>query len=69
MSELSRFEICEAWYVYASLYHRGQGSRLYKVFGQLNRMGFKPAYGFSPSSLPPSVQEYYETLVERKVRQ
>ena len=38
-----RFDICEAYYVFAMLHHGGQGSKEYEIFGRLNRMGFKPS--------------------------
>lgn len=37
-----RFDICEAYYLFASQYHAGQGSREYAIFGRLDRLHFKP---------------------------
>lgn len=39
-----RFDICEAWYVYATLNHGGQGSKGYAIFGRLDRMGYSPGW-------------------------
>ena len=30
-----RFDICEAYYCYASDYHEGQFSKIYEIFGRL----------------------------------
>jgi hypothetical protein len=38
----SRFDICEAWYVYAMDYHKGQWSIEYEIFGRLDRIHFRP---------------------------
>lgn len=38
-----RFDICEAYFVYASLYHNGQWSKLYAKLGQLINMEFRPS--------------------------
>lgn len=43
----SRFDICEAYYVFACLYHSGQGSEQYKILARLNRIGFKPSFSLS----------------------
>ena len=37
-----RFDICLAWYHYATLYHGGQWSAIYAVFGRLESLGFRP---------------------------
>jgi hypothetical protein len=65
----SRIDICEAWYLYASLYHGGQGSKLYEVFGRLDRLDFRPAPGLSEDSLEENSREIFDSLVSRKVYQ
>jgi hypothetical protein len=46
-ASFNRFDICEAWYLYAMDYHTGQWSKEYKIFGRLDRMKFKPSLLFS----------------------
>lgn len=41
--EFNKFDICEAYHVYASLWNAGMYSRDYAIFGRLERIGFKPA--------------------------
>lgn len=36
-----RFNICVAYYVYALEWHGGQDSKAYKIFGRLEKIGFK----------------------------
>lgn len=38
-----RFDICEAWNVYAAECHGGAASPEYCIFGRLNRIRFKPS--------------------------
>ncbi len=47
MVYFSRFDICEAYYLYASHYHSGQSSEVYKIFGRLSKIGFKPSVSLS----------------------
>jgi len=42
MPQWNRFDICEAWYVFAVEWHGGQWSPEYAIFGRLNRMNFTP---------------------------
>ena len=36
-----RFDICEAYYVYAMLWHGGKGSKEYALFSVFVRLGFR----------------------------
>ncbi len=36
-----RFDICSAWFVFAMLWHQGQWSPEYQIFGRLNKIGYK----------------------------
>lgn len=38
-----RFDICQAWYLFACDWHLGQWSKEYEIFGRLERIGFKPS--------------------------
>ena len=59
-----RFDICEAHWMFATLYHSGQGSRLYQKLCQLERMRFTPSPGLhGPEDLEENGREIYEALV------
>ena len=60
----NRFDICEAWWVFASLYHGGQYSEIYKIFGRLARMQFRPSRGLGLDSLEENAREIFEQLVD-----
>ena len=61
-----RFDICEAWWLYASLNHGGQWSRLYAKLSQLVRMGFSPRVLLrSYSDLSVNGREIYDLLEAR----
>ncbi len=64
-----RFDICEAWYVYAMGYHGGQFTRLYRVFDRLEKIKFRPRPNLSEETLGENAQEIYDSLVERKIYQ
>ena len=38
-----RFDICEAYYMFAVEWNKGQWSPEYAIFGRLHNMGFKPS--------------------------
>ena len=61
-----RFDICEAYYLYAVNYHRGRFSREYKIFGRLINMGFAPGYAstLSVDNLTANARAIYDNLVE-----
>ena len=61
-----RFDICEAYYLYAADYHGGQWSDLYAVFGRLNNIQFRPSPILSYDSLTDNGKKIYKGLVERK---
>ena len=58
-----RFDICEAHFVYAMLWHDGQFSETYAKFAQLERIGFRPSPSLSgPEDLGENAREIYENL-------
>lgn len=60
----NRFDICEAYYVFAMLYHTGQGSKEYAIFGRLRKLGFSPGlYLCSKEGLTENGLEIYRKLV------
>jgi hypothetical protein len=60
-----RFDICEAYYVFACLWHGGQTSEIYKIFGQLERMSFKPSMSLGLETLSENSREIFNQLCEK----
>ena len=59
-----RFDICEAYYVFVMLWHQGQWSKEYGIFGRLDRIGFKPSPMLSgPENLSENGYVIYSKLV------
>lgn len=65
MSYFSKFDICEAYYVFATNYHGGQWSPTYRILGRLEAIGFRPACGLKLECLEGNALEIYEDLVQR----
>ncbi len=65
MTYFDRFDICEAWYMYASLYHGGQWSKEYEIFGRLDRMQFKPSPLLSVDSMTLNSKLIFENLIAK----
>ena len=66
-AEWNRFDICEAWYLFAAGSHQGQGSDGYAVFGRLDRMRFRPSPMLSRRRLSANGRLILATLI-RKAR-
>ena len=66
-AEWNRFDICEAWYLFATDWHEGQGSDTYAVFGRLSRMRFRPSPILSTRTLSANGRLILATLI-RKAR-
>ncbi len=66
-SAWNRFDICEAWYLFASEWHQGQGSDTYAIFGRLDRMRFRPSPMLSRRTLSANGRLILATLI-RKAR-
>ena len=62
----NRFDICEAWWHFANLYHGGGGTPEYAIFGRLSRLRFRlsPCHT-GPESLEANGREIFDALVER----
>lgn len=59
-----RFDICEAYYCYATDWHRGQFSPEYAIFGRLQRMGYSPGFGgVTYEQLTDNGKAIYDSLV------
>lgn len=66
----NRFDICEAHYMFAMLWHDGvffnshKWKKLYFKFGQLERIKFRPSPCLSnPKDLDKNAREIYRQLV------
>lgn len=66
MPYFDTFDICEAYWCYASDWHSGQWSKVYAIFSRLHRMGFKPSPMLGTDNLEENAKEIYDLLVERK---
>lgn len=65
----SRFDIVEAYYVYATLWHGGQWTPEYAILGRLERMGFKPGLHVENKlneGLSENGFEIYASIVRRR---
>ena len=60
-----RFDICEAYHLFASNYHEGQFSKIYKIFGRLHNIQFKPSDNIGFETLTENGQEIYNNLVKK----
>ena len=63
--EFNRFDICEAYYCFASNWHSGQWSGEYTFFGRLNNIGFRPAVNLSFKTLTENGRMIYNGLKTR----
>jgi hypothetical protein len=61
--EFNRFDICEAYYLFASNYHGGQSSKEYAIFGRLDKMQFRPSPLLNSDGLNENAQMIYDGLV------
>ena len=58
------FDICAAHWLFASLYHGGQNCPIYRKFGQLENLRFRPAPSWAePRDLPENAREIFKLLV------
>lgn len=65
-ARFDRFDICEAWFLFASHYHGGQDSKEYAIFGRLKGLQFSPSPMLSQvKDLSPNGQIIYTALVEK----
>ena len=67
----NRLTILDAYYMFASLYHGGQGSKEYAYFGRLDKLNYKPSLGVSsqnPDRLDVDARDIFDQLVEQHDR-
>ncbi len=65
MAHFDRFDICEAYYCFASDWHGGMGSEEYQIFGRLAKIKFQPRPNLSYDTLEENAREIYEELERR----
>jgi hypothetical protein len=63
-----RFDICEAYYMFACEWHKGQASAEYAIFGRLERMRFRPSPLLSKDSLSENARFILAQLIRRARR-
>jgi len=64
MAQFNSMDICTAHYMFATLFHKGQGSAIYRKFGQLDNLRFNPPRSLSkPSQLNSNAKEIYLDLI------
>lgn len=69
MPQFNRWDICEAYYLFAFYYHGGQSSKLYQVFGRLHKIGFTVRNSLrSENDLSDNGREIYNNLRKESAR-
>ncbi len=64
----NRFDICEAYYLYAMLYHEGQSSDGYAILGRLDAMGFTARIRLrTEKDLENNARVIFDNLVDRHI--
>jgi hypothetical protein len=63
-----RFDICEAYYMYARDYHDGQWGKLYHVLCYLQeKLGFRPSPMLDFRSMSENASDIYDRLVSGEI--
>ncbi len=67
MPYFDRFDICEAYNLFATYYHGGQWTETYRIFGRLAKLKFKPSRGAEyVDGLTENGRAIFDQLVERE---
>jgi len=61
-----RYDVCDAYYLYAALYHGGQWTLDYEIFGRLHAIGYKPNRTLSVETLGSNARLIFDELVAKK---
>lgn len=61
----NRVDICEAWYLFLSSYHWGQGSDMYARLSRLT-LRFRPSPMLRYESLSENGKQIYDLLVDTR---
>ncbi len=69
MPKFNRWHVCEAWYFFAVLYHEGQFSNTYKIFGRLERIKYRHGdsmgTGHYINAMHENTRAIFDNLIER----
>ena len=65
---LNRMTVCDAYYLFACDWHKGQWSPEYRILGRLHNMGFRPTANLTAKKLEPEGRSLLARLI-RKARQ
>lgn len=65
MLYFDRFDICDAYYLFASDWHSGMSSPEYRIFTRLHKLGYKPGANLSLNTSNENVKSIYGGLVRR----
>ena len=63
-----RFDVCEAYYVFAMDYHDGVWSPVYGIFGRLAKLQFQPSPMLREESLSENGQRILADLVAKQAK-
>jgi len=63
-----RFDICEAYYLFAADWHGGKWSPEYAIFGRLHNLQFRPSPILSKDSLSENARDILANLIRRARR-
>lgn len=65
MFQFNRFDVCEAYYLFLSHYHEGQGSEKYQRLSHMLSY-FTPSPLLKYAGLSSNAKDIYDTLVEKE---
>lgn len=63
----NRYDVCEAYYLYAVNHNRGQSSKEYALHSVFGRIGFSPKLSLDESNLTENGRAIYLNLVDGTV--
>lgn len=66
METFDRFDVCEAYYVFANGWHMGQDSDEYAIFGRLENIHFKPSPSLTVETLSENGKRILQDLIEKQ---
>lgn len=66
MPYFDRFDICEAYWLLAAMYHNGKGSALYQVFARLRRIDFNPRPNLDYDRLSANGKAIYDAAILKR---
>ena len=64
-----RYDVCEAYWLFACYWHRGSWSPEYAIFGRLSKLHFKPAPGLDIDTLTPNGRRVLSRRIRRLIKE